>query len=147
MATQTQENVKEQSRGKQQAGIVVSSKMQKTIVVKVERTFRHPLFGKTLRRFKKFKVHDEKNDARLGDKVLICESRPYSKEKHWALVQILERSEERRLKVEEQIEQKEIEQKLREEKERHKEEKEKARAEMEKKAQEEPKDDTAADEA
>lgn len=145
MSTDTQEQ--KQSRRKEQTGIVVSTKMQKTVVVKVERTFRHPLFGKTLRRFKKFKVHDENNESRIGDKVLICESRPYSREKHWALVQILERSEERRLKVEEQIEQKDMEQKLREEKERHREEKEKARVEQGKKEKEELKDDTATDPA
>lgn len=146
MSTETKEQAQKSNR-RQISGIVVSTKMQKTIVVKVERTFRHPLFGKTLRRFKKFKVHDENNESRLGDKVLIAESRPYSRDKHWALVQVLERSEERRLKVEELLEQKELEQKLREEKERHREEKEKAREEREKKEQEELKDDSTADPA
>lgn len=153
MSTTTQE--KAQTKRKQLAGIVVSDKMQKTVVVKVERTTRHPLYGKILRRFKKFKAHDEKDECRIGDKVLIQETRPLSREKRWNVAQILERSEVKRLEVEESIEQKEMEQRLKEEKVRKKEEKEKALLEQMKKEEKEEKEekekegshDTATDEA
>ncbi|MDI3328226.1 MAG: 30S ribosomal protein S17 [Alicyclobacillaceae bacterium] len=74
-------------------GTVVSDKMDKTIVVAVETTVTHPLYGKTVKRTKKFKAHDEHNEARIGDRVKIMETRPLSKEKRWRLVEILERSE------------------------------------------------------
>ncbi len=73
-------------------GIVVSDKMDKTIVVKVERQFIHPLYKKTVRKHKKFKVHDENNECKIGDKVMIRESRPLSKDKSWTLESIIERS-------------------------------------------------------
>ena len=75
---------------KTRAGIVVSNKMDKTIAVSVERLFKHPVFGKTVRKSKKFYVHDEENKARIGDKVLIMETRPQSKTKRWRLVKITE---------------------------------------------------------
>ena len=75
---------------KTRAGIVVSNKMDKTIAVSVERLFKHPVFGKTVRKSKKFYVHDEENRARIGDKVLIMETRPQSKTKRWRLVKITE---------------------------------------------------------
>ncbi len=71
-------------------GEVVSDKMDKTIVVKVSRALRHPLFGKVVRRHKKYHVHDENNVAKIGDMVEIKESRPLSKTKHMALVRVLE---------------------------------------------------------
>ena len=71
-------------------GRVTSDKMDKTIVVRVERLKRHPLYGKVVRLHKKYKAHDEQNSARIGDLVKIIESRPISKEKRWALVEILE---------------------------------------------------------
>jgi small subunit ribosomal protein S17 len=71
-------------------GHVTSDKMDKTIVVRVERLKRHPLYGKIVRRHNKYKVHDEQNSAKIGDKVKIVEARPMSKEKRWALVEILE---------------------------------------------------------
>lgn len=70
-------------------GEVVSDKMEKTIVVKVTRTFRHPVLGKTVREAKKYKVHDEKKNARCGDFVEIRETRPMSKTKHMELVRIV----------------------------------------------------------
>lgn len=70
-------------------GEVVSDKMDKTIVVKVVRSLRHPIYGKVIRRHKKFKVHDEQNTAKIGDRVEIKECRPLSKEKHMTLVRIL----------------------------------------------------------
>lgn len=75
---------------KTRAGVVVSAKMDKTIAVSVERLFKHPVFGKTVRKSKKFYVHDEENKAKVGDKVLIMETRPQSKTKRWRLVEITE---------------------------------------------------------
>ena len=73
-------------------GIVVSDKMDKTIVVRVERQFKHPLYKKIVRKHKKFKAHDENNDCNIGDTVLIMESKPISKHKKWVLSKIIERS-------------------------------------------------------
>ncbi len=70
-------------------GIVVSDRMDKTIVVKLERLTRHPMYKRTIRVRSKFKVHDERNQAKTGDKVSITQTRPLSKEKHWRLVKIL----------------------------------------------------------
>ena len=72
-------------------GIVVSDKMDKTIVVRVERQYKHPLYKKIVRRHKKFKAHDEDNDCNIGDEVLISESRPLSRDKRWVLTKIIER--------------------------------------------------------
>ncbi|MBE3563250.1 30S ribosomal protein S17 [Hydrogenibacillus schlegelii] len=74
-------------------GRVTSDKMQKTIVVTVETYKRHPLYGKRIKYSKKYKVHDEKNEARVGDLVLIMETRPLSRHKRFRLVKILERPE------------------------------------------------------
>ena len=63
--------------------------MAKTIVVQIQRRTRHPVYGKVINQAKKFKVHDEKNEAKTGDKVRIAETRPISKEKHWRLVEII----------------------------------------------------------
>lgn len=73
-------------------GFVVSDRMDKTVVVEVERTTRHPLYGKVLRRSTKFKAHDEKNECRAGDQVRIMECRPLSKDKSWRVVEILRRA-------------------------------------------------------
>lgn len=82
------------SRGirKERSGIVVSDKMQKTIVVRVERTFRHLEYKKVIKRSKKYYAHDEKETAKKGDKVLIMESRPKSHLKRWQLIKVLEGS-------------------------------------------------------
>ena len=72
-------------------GRVVSDKMQKTVVVVVERTTRHPLYGKTMRTRKRYKAHDEENACHIGDTVRIVESRPMSKEKTWVVEEILSR--------------------------------------------------------
>ena len=77
---------------KTRVGMVVSDKMQKTVVVEVERTGRHPLYGKVVRHSRRFKAHDEAGDAHLGDKVLIAETRPLSKDKRWRVAQVLERA-------------------------------------------------------
>jgi len=73
-------------------GIVDSTKMDKTIVVRVVDRVRHPLYDKTLQRTKKLYVHDETNDAREGDRVRVAETRPLTKTKRWRLVEVLERA-------------------------------------------------------
>jgi len=70
-------------------GEVVSDKMNKTIVVRVTRTTTHPEYKKVISKSKKFKVHDEKNEAKIGDKVRIMETRPMSKEKRWRLLEVI----------------------------------------------------------
>ncbi len=82
----------ERKSRKTRIGIVVSDKMEKTIVVRVETRVAHPLYGKIIRSSKKFKAHDENNEAHMGDKVLIAETRPLSKDKRWRLQQILEKA-------------------------------------------------------
>jgi small subunit ribosomal protein S17 len=77
---------------KTRRGLVVSDKMQKTIVVEVEDRVKHPLYGKVIRRSKKIKAHDELNSAGIGDLVLISETRPLSATKNWRLVEILEKA-------------------------------------------------------
>ena len=77
---------------KQKTGVVVSSKMDKTIAVQVERRLMHPIYGKFVKRSKKFFAHDEENTCNVGDVVRIMETRPLSKNKRWRLVEILERA-------------------------------------------------------
>ncbi len=77
---------------KQRNGVVVSNRMDKSITVLVERKLKHPLYGKFVKMSKKFMAHDEKNEANIGDKVKIMETRPLSKKKRWRLVEILEKA-------------------------------------------------------
>ena len=77
---------------KERIGLVVSNKMDKSIVVAVERRRKHPMYGKFIKLTTKFHAHDEKNDCNVGDKVRIMETRPLSKTKNWRLVQIIERA-------------------------------------------------------
>lgn len=70
-------------------GVVTSDKMDKTIVVKIERKVKHALYGKYIRRSTKFHVHDENNQGKIGDTVVFKESRPYSKSKHWELLKVV----------------------------------------------------------
>jgi small subunit ribosomal protein S17 len=77
---------------KERVGEVISSKMSKTIVVRVQRRFAHPEFKKVVTQYNKFYAHDEKNEAKPGDRVLIQECRPLSKTKRWRLVEIVERN-------------------------------------------------------
>jgi small subunit ribosomal protein S17 len=79
---------------KERLGEVVSNKMAKTIVVRVQRRFPHPRFRKVVTAFKKFYAHDEKGEAKLGDKVRIQECRPLSKTKRWRLVEVVEKNTE-----------------------------------------------------
>jgi small subunit ribosomal protein S17 len=73
-------------------GLVVSDKMQKTVVVAVEDRVKHPLYGKVIRRTSKLKAHDESNDSHVGDRVLLMETRPLSATKRWRVVEILEKA-------------------------------------------------------
>lgn len=82
----------ERGNRKTRIGRVVSDKMDKTLVVAVETKVRHSLYGKTVNRTKKFKVHDESNEAKVNDRVLIMETRPLSKDKRWRLVEIVEKA-------------------------------------------------------
>lgn len=84
--------MQEHGTRKERVGVVTSNKMQKTITVSVERLVRHPLYGKVLKRTKKFKAHDAKNQCNVGDVVRIRETRPLSKTKRWRLVEIVERA-------------------------------------------------------
>jgi small subunit ribosomal protein S17 len=77
---------------KTRIGLVVSDKMNKTRVVAVERSFRHPRYARVVKRTTRFKAHDERNEAHVGDRVRIIETRPLSKDKRWRIKEILQRS-------------------------------------------------------
>ena len=77
---------------KERVGLVVSDKMQKTVVVEIERRVAHPVYGKMMTRTKRLKAHDEENSAKTGDTVRIVETRPLSKDKRWRVVEIVERA-------------------------------------------------------
>ncbi len=77
---------------KTRTGVVVSDKMDKTIVVAIKTKVRHPLYGKMVNRTRKFKAHDENNECGIGDTVRIMETRPLSKDKRWRLVEIIEKA-------------------------------------------------------
>ena len=82
----TESNVQRSLRGK-----VISDKMNKSVVVVMERYVKHPLYGKFVKRSKKYHVHDESNECRVGDTVTFKECRPLSKSKHWTLIKVVER--------------------------------------------------------
>ena len=82
----------ERALRKTRVGLVVSDKMDKTIVVAVQDCVKHPLYGKIVKRTVKFKAHDEKNECGIGDKVEIMETRPLSKDKNWRLLRIIEKA-------------------------------------------------------
>jgi small subunit ribosomal protein S17 len=77
---------------KQEIGIVISNKMQKTIVVKVEDRYSHPMYSKTLKKTKKYLAHDDSETCNIGDQVLLEECRPLSKRKRWKLIKVLSKS-------------------------------------------------------
>ena len=77
---------------KQEIGIVISNKMQKTIVVKIENRYSHPIYSKTLIKTKKYLAHDELETCNIGDQVLVEECRPLSKRKRWKLIKVLSKS-------------------------------------------------------
>lgn len=82
----------DRNRRKQRVGKVVSDRMEKTIVVSIERLVKHPVVGRYVRKRTKFKVHDEKNECRVGDTVRFMETRPISKDKRWRFVEFVERA-------------------------------------------------------
>ena len=84
--------MEERNLRKTRVGVVVSDKMDKTIVVAVQDNVKHPLYNKIVKRTYKLKAHDEKNDAKIGDTVRVMETRPLSKDKRWRLVEIMERA-------------------------------------------------------
>ena len=77
---------------KERIGVVVSNKMDKSIVVEIERREKHPIYGKFIKKTTRFMAHDEKNECNIGDTVRIMDTRPLSKRKHWRLVEIIERA-------------------------------------------------------
>lgn len=85
-------STEERSLRKTKIGLVTSNKMAKSIVVSVERKEKHPIYGKFINKTKKFMAHDDANTCGIGDKVLIMETRPLSKNKKWRLVEILEKA-------------------------------------------------------
>jgi small subunit ribosomal protein S17 len=92
LAKQEGVNAADRNSRKTRVGRVVSDKMQKTVVVSIERRVQHPVYGKMVRRTKKLKAHDEQNEAKTGDTVRIMETRPLSKDKRWRVVEIIERA-------------------------------------------------------
>ncbi len=94
MAETTEETTDElvRTRRKVRIGVVSSDKMQKTIVVTISNLVRHPVYGRFQKQAKKFKAHDENNDAHIGDTVEIMETRPLSKDKNWRLTRVIERA-------------------------------------------------------
>ena len=85
-------NTQERGLRKTRIGVVVSDKMDKTIVVAIEDNIKHPKYGKIVKTTKKLHVHDEKNECKAGDRVRIMETRPLSKDKRWRLVNIIEKA-------------------------------------------------------
>ena len=92
MSTETNQDVPARGARKVREGIVVSDKMDKTVVVEVEDRVKHALYGKVMRKSHKVKAHDEQNSAGVGDRVLIMETRPLSATKRWRVVEILEKA-------------------------------------------------------
>ena len=82
----------ERNLRKTRVGKVVSDKMDKTVVVSIQDNVKHPLYQKIIKRTVKFKAHDEKNECGIGDRVMIMETRPISKDKNWRVVQIIEKA-------------------------------------------------------
>ena len=88
----TKDVANDRGRRKVRVGVVVSDGMDKTVVVRIDRQVRHPLYGKTVRRSSKLAAHDAQNDAHVGDTVRITETRPVSKTKRWRVVEVVERA-------------------------------------------------------
>jgi small subunit ribosomal protein S17 len=86
------EKMTERNHRKERVGVVVSDKMNKSVVVNVERQLMHPIYGRTVRIKKRYVAHDETNDCKVGDMVKITETRPLSKTKRWRIVEVLERA-------------------------------------------------------
>jgi small subunit ribosomal protein S17 len=91
------------SKAKELTGTVISDKMQKTIIVRIMHKAKHPKYGRIIKRYNKFKVHDEKNSAKIGDTVKIVATRPLSKEKNFRLVGIIKKSEMAQIELKEEL--------------------------------------------
>ena len=87
----SENNTTDRNRRKTRTGVVVSDAMNKTVIVNIERRFAHPLYGKGMKRTKKYHAHDENNEYQVGDTVRIVETRPLSKTKRWRVVELIER--------------------------------------------------------
>jgi len=85
--------VEERNKRKMTEGVVVSDKMDKTVVIQVQTLVKHPLYGKVMKRTKKYKIHDENNECRIGDIIRAMETRPLSKDKRWRLVEVIRKAE------------------------------------------------------
>lgn len=96
----TTTTIEKRNLRKERVGVIVSDKMDKSIVVAVERKVKHPMYGKFVKKTSKFVAHDEKNECHVGDTVKIEETRPLSKTKNWRLVEILERAKQEIINVE-----------------------------------------------
>ena len=92
MAEMTGSRTEVRNSRKTRIGLVVSDKMQKTVIVAIERRVPHPVYGKMVTRTRRLKAHDEQNEAKTGDTVRIMETRPLSKDKRWRLVEIIEKA-------------------------------------------------------
>ena len=92
MADTNKQNAAQRAMRKTRVGLVVSDKMEKTVVVAIERRVPHPVYGKMMTRTTRLKAHDEENQAKAGDTVRIMETRPMSKDKRWRLVEIVSRA-------------------------------------------------------
>ena len=92
MTMTEQVQVQKRNLRKERTGVVTSNKMNKTIVVSVERKMKHPIYGKFIKKTNKFMAHDEKEECAIGDTVRIMETRPLSKSKRWRLVEVLEKA-------------------------------------------------------
>lgn len=92
MAETVKNSASDRTARKMRQGLVVSDKMDKTVVVAIERRVPHPVYGKMVTRTKRLKAHDEANSAKVGDTVRIVETRPLSKDKRWRLLEIVERA-------------------------------------------------------
>lgn len=134
----------EETKRKVRLGRVVSDRMDKTVVVEVSGPKRHPLYKKIIRRVVKYKVHDEKNECQVGDKVRIVETRPLSKEKRWRVAEIVARGEVVEISPEE-ITQEDLDKVLPEKKAKEKEKVAAAEVKPEAEATEEPKEETEAE--
>jgi small subunit ribosomal protein S17 len=87
----SENNTTDRNRRKTRTGVVVSDAMNKTVTVNIERRFAHPLYGKGMKRTKRYHAHDENNEYQVGDTVRIVETRPLSKTKRWRVVELIER--------------------------------------------------------
>jgi small subunit ribosomal protein S17 len=92
MQERTENTLAVRGRRKVRTGVVVSDKMDKTVVVRIDRKTLHPVYKKTVQRSSRFAVHDENNDAHVGDLVRVMETRPLSKTKRWRVVEVIERA-------------------------------------------------------